>query len=532
MNGKVTGDVCEITAIVETEAYRISLAGSVFAHDPSKDDAETPSNGEGLVCRIKGTVYKAEGTSTALFTALTRAMLTIKTHRADGTVTHTAANANINVSGGTFSCVSLDENSFDGEAYCRVVLTVGGKEVASESVQLVEYGPAGEADIIVGHETWYLRTTDDATPTGSNAPARSTPWSTDHREAIPTFPYVWMCAWKHWSISGWVSDGAVLLEKYIPQIRIISQSEWTEWLQAGGQRKFYKGAPGEPYRDLFLDAGLGSFYECIMSGTVAEDTHPVYGSYRATYWKAGTFWPSFGTNLLAAIHAYIEDLVVRKLETVRSEDGLSVTIEDGMITVNHRGTGQKALFGISDKGNLTLQFWRGSELLVGFGPDEVMNQISSKNSTWAPISMAYSSNDRSEQHKFNIPSSLQIYYFFTEGFTKIGSSGTYSIEYKIGLSDSQKNKPSVFSGKYLKGNASENSLKSGRSDPSTYIVDDGYYAFGFDTPVNNGANYECTQHHIVGGVIVGTLHIGYKKMNGYGMPIYARQQAGIVDPSV
>lgn len=340
-----------------------------------------------------------------------------------------------------------------------------------------------------------------------------------------------MCVWTQWSITGWANDEPVILEKYIPQIRIISNREWTEWQTGGSPVNFYKGDPGEPHRDLFLDADIGAFWECKKTGQVAPYTHPVSGSSRAQYWQAGTFWPSFGTNLLAAIHAYIDDLVVRRLETVRTSDGLSISIEGGMITVNHGGTGQRALFGISDKGNLTLQFWRGDTLLIGFGPDEVLDQYSSMGTSSTRKDMDYSAADRSEQHTFTIPSSLGAYYLFAEGWTRVGSAGAYSIQYAIGLSDSERNKPSIFAGKYLRAQANGDAftvstLKNNRNNSGNYIVQDGYYAKDFDTSVNDGANYECTQLHIVGGVIVETVYIGYKKADGNGIVLYTSRKSG------
>lgn len=528
MNGLVIGDVCFISAVEPATSYKVSLAGSVFAHDPSKDAAES-----GLLFEIKGTVYKSEGASSQVFTELTQGMLTIEVYRSNGTKDLAPGNT-IHVSGGTFSCSYIDGHDYNGESSCKVVLTIGGKEADSASIQIMKYGPAGAADVIVSQETWYRRTATSELAEDEDI-IRSAPWWKRRLLPISLYPYVWSCQWTQWSVSGWKAGTPVILEKYLPQIRIISQKEWTEWaLSLSGDTtvSIYKGEAGEPYRDLFLDAGTGSFYECIKSGTFEDgdafgNAHPVSGSDKATYWKAGTYWSSFGTSLLAAINAYIDDLVVRKLETVRTSDGLSLTIEDGMITVNHRGTGQKALFGISDKGNLTLQFWEGDTLLVGFGPDEIIEQYNSKASAYTKVFLDYSETDRASKLKFPIPTTYGTYWRFVEGYTRVGqSSATYALQYNV----SKGNTPSVFSGKILKSNYTDATLKNclaNNLDPKSYIVADGYYARGFDTSVNDGANFECVQYHIVNGVIVEKVIIGYKQLinSGYGMPIYTKNES-------
>lgn len=531
MNGLVIGDVCFINAVEPATSYKVSLAGSVFAHDPSKDATES-----GLLFEIKGTVYKSEGASSQVFTELTQGMLTIEVYRSDGTKDLAPGNT-VHVSGGTFSCSYFDGYDYEGESSCKVILTIGGKEADSASIQITKYGPAGAADVIVSQEIWYRRTATSELAEDEDI-IRSTPWWKRRLLPISLYPYVWSCQWTQWSVSGWKAGTPVILEKYLPQIRIISQKEWREWaldIINNKAASIYKGEAGEPHRDLFLDAGTGSFYECIRSATFQdvtefEEAHPVSGSDKATYWKAGTYWSSFGTNLLAALSAYIDDLVVRKLETVRTSDGLSLTIEDGMITVNHRGTGQKALFGISEKGNLTLQFWEGDTLLVGFGPDEIIEQYNSKASAYTKVFLDYSETDRASMHKFPIPYPLTEYYRFIEGYTRVGqSSATYALKYNI----SGGNTPSVFSGKILENNFTDNTLKdclANNLDPKSYIVADGYYARGFDTSVNGGANFECVQHHIVNGIIVETVIIGYKKVSNYGMPIYTKNESSQAYP--
>lgn len=530
MNGLVIGDVCFINAVEPATSYKVSLAGSVFAHDPSKDGTE-----EGLLFEIKGTVYKSEGASSQVFTELTQGMLTIEVYRSNGAKDLAPGNT-IHVSGGTFSCSYFDGYDYEGESSCKVILTIGGKEADSASIQIMKYGPAGAADVIVSQETRYRRTATSELPEGEEL-KREAPWWLKRFPPTIEYPYVWSCQWTQWSVSGWKAGTPVILEKYLPQIRIISQKEWREWALALAEENtaasIYKGEAGEPHRDLFLDAGTGSFYECIQSATFTDsadlgDAHPVSGDNKATYWKAGTYWSSFGTSLLAAISAYIDDLVVRRLETVRTSDGLSLTIEDGMITVNHRGTDQKALFGISEKGNLTLQFWKGDTLLVGFGPDEIMEQYNSKASSNTKVLLNYSPDDRASMHRFPIPKPLTEYYRFIEGYTRVGqSSATYALKYNV----SGGNTPSVFSGKILDDAYEDDDLKDNLDSPKNCIVADGYYARGFDPPVNGDAtNFECVQHHIVNGVIVETVIIGYKKVSNYGMPIYTKNESSQAYP--
>ena len=527
MNGVVIGDVCFINAVEPATSYKVSLAGSVFAYDPSKDAAES-----GLIFEIKGTVYKSEGASSQVFTELTQGMLTIEVYHSNGTKDLAPGNT-VHVSGGTFSCSYFDGYDYEGESSCKVILTIGGMEADSASIQITKYGPAGAADIIVSQETRYRRTATSELPENEEL-KREAPWWTSRFPPTSSYPYVWSCQWTQWSVSGWKAGTPVILEKYLPQIRIISQKEWTEWALDidNTAASIYKGEAGEPHRDLFLDAGTGSFYECIKSGTFEDgdefgNAHPVSGDNKATYWKAGTYWSSFGTSLLAALSAYIDDLVVRKLETVRTSDGLSLTIEDGMITVNHRGTDQKALFGISDKGNLTLQFWKGDTLLVGFGPDEVMEQYNTKASAYTKVFLDYSETDRASKHKFSIPTTYGTYWRFVEGYTRVGqSSATYALKYNV----SEGNTPSVFSGKILKSNYTDTTLKNclaNNLDPKSYIVADGYYARGFDD-----VTYECEQYHIVNGVIVEKVIIGYKKPSGsnYGMPIYTKNESSQAYP--
>ena len=271
-----------------------------------------------------------------------------------------------------------------------------------------------------------------------------------------TLPYIWRCMRTQYSNTGWQFESVELIDTYNAALRLLTEKEWPT---GSNTMRVYQGKPGEPYKDMFLStAGGGVFYECIRSGIVrgevsnpnisvsqmtpdrmtgvadgtVDDTES--SPSEPTAWKTGTFWPSFSTSLLVALRAYIEELYVNRLFTV-SQDGIGIRIEEGMIRIFDERSDQWACFGVETSGTgntnrvLKLQFWKGDELQIDYGPSSVFSQIDKQDSSWALIQLASWGNSAPAVNDvFPLTTqSVTSYYRFAEGWKKVNNTYKYLV---------------------------------------------------------------------------------------------------------
>lgn len=138
----VTVDTKTVLMIVDGKdnvEYKISLAGSVLAHDPNTGK---------LIVSIKGRVYKVEGDTTTPYTDLTKEDLYLYFEDAVGDEDDVPKDK-FNVSGNGFTTTYHNGDNYSGELFFGAQLWLGGKVVARESIQVVKYGTNGQS--ITGH---------------------------------------------------------------------------------------------------------------------------------------------------------------------------------------------------------------------------------------------------------------------------------------------------------------------------------------------------------------------------------------------
>lgn len=114
--------------------YKISFAGSQFAIDPNEDE---------LRINIKGKVYKIVGNATSAYTDLVDSQLSLYFEDSQGNKDYLTT-SDFSVSGATFSTTYYDGTGWSDEQVFVAVLTIGGVEVARESIQIEKYGQNGQ----------------------------------------------------------------------------------------------------------------------------------------------------------------------------------------------------------------------------------------------------------------------------------------------------------------------------------------------------------------------------------------------------
>ena len=119
--------------------YKISLAGSVLAHDPNTGK---------LIVSIKGRVNKVEGDTTTTYTALTKDNLRLYFENASGN-SYQVPEEDISVSNGQFATTYKNGANYNNEVLLGVRFNINNAIKARESIQVVKYGTNGQS--ITGH---------------------------------------------------------------------------------------------------------------------------------------------------------------------------------------------------------------------------------------------------------------------------------------------------------------------------------------------------------------------------------------------
>jgi hypothetical protein len=124
--------------------YQISLAGSTFYRDPNTDT---------IYVNIKGKVTKTFGSTTSAYTELSRSELSMYfldinssgIESQDNVPDVNSISEGFIVSGNTFATKYYNGTGFSDESAFVVNLTIGGKVVASESIQITTNGKNGSS---------------------------------------------------------------------------------------------------------------------------------------------------------------------------------------------------------------------------------------------------------------------------------------------------------------------------------------------------------------------------------------------------
>ena len=429
------------------------------------------------------------------------------------TVSTVTVESPMTISGNTASgSITADgaKAAIDGVLKLTLRGTYGGKQYTASGNATINVvpapsggkpGQAGETDKVLNSVVYYFRwqyPTPPGAPTSkADADSLSTPWASSIVHPVMSMPYVWKCTITQYSVSGWVVGAVELAEVYQPQTRILTRVDWETLYR--NSRSFYKGDPGEPYRDLYLDVEKTVFLAAKRTA-VASDTSDPLGELRSTYWEEGSFVASLGVGLLAVLKAHVEELVVRRLETVKNENGLYTTIEGGMMRVMDAASGQSAEFGIDENGSLKLNFLKDGNLLAAYGPDDVLKYVDGGASSYVSKICPYSSESFAGTTKINLAASAKTLYLFKEG-VKILTTNNEKV-YRISNSKT----PSIYNGKYFAEQYSESVLSNGRG---VYTAD-GYYLFTKGVQRPDG-NKEAVEKYIKDGAIQSSRRIVYSE---------------------
>lgn len=124
-----------------------------------------------------------------------------------------------------------------------------------------------------------------------------------------------------------------------------------------------------------------------------------------------------------------DDLLVHRLKTLPSSNGVTSSVYDGILMSEHPSSGQKAVFGINEHGQLVLQFWRFDELICDLSPDGLMSKIDVCPQKWSDTdSLVYLPDDASTDTSMlidTITPNGSTYHTYIAGFKTLSGVKKY-----------------------------------------------------------------------------------------------------------
>jgi hypothetical protein len=170
------------------------------------------------------------------------------------------------------------------------------------------------------------------------------------------------------------------------------------------------------------------------------------------------------------------------------------------LRATHAASNQYAEFGVKN-GILVLNFYKDDRLLLSLGPDDIIDDMSVRNSSYASLTGRRSASSNAGGTKINLTTTGSTIYKLTEGIQLVSNVKKYTI--------SQSTTPSVFDAKYLKSSFSDALLKTDTLSNCKAL--DGWYLY----QASSGTAMEV---HIVDGVAVERREILYTDLGtGYGV---------------
>lgn len=159
---------------------------------------------------------------------------------------------------------------------------------------------------------------------------------------------------------------------------------------------YYCGAYGEPYYDIVYDGA--NYWMCKQTyrrdASFYDDTTQEYRyvipentDLWSIYWEMASQFNFLMAKTFYAINAFVERLVVRKLQTV-SEAGSCVEIQNGIINLwadlSSGSTNQSRFeFGTTSDGKAVLRYYdEDGTQLYDLGPNGITQELSSRNNVW------------------------------------------------------------------------------------------------------------------------------------------------------
>ena len=266
---------------------------------------------------IKGKVYKTVGGTTSPYTNLSRSELSLYFLKSDGTI-DSIPNTNsltggFTVSGNTFATKYYNETGWADETVFVAVLTVGSSEVARESIQINKYGEQGSTGKgIQNVVTSYARSSVATTTNDTTAPAIDGSWTTAQPTLTDTYPYMWKKEVITWTNGTTTTRYTMIGQRGGPGSQgsrgpaLRGPQAWSD-LETNYQ--LYKGAEGEPYKDIVLYNG--NYYTCIKTHTKTATNYP--GSTYDTnnnLWQLSDKVEMIAANVMFAEHGFFGDAII------------------------------------------------------------------------------------------------------------------------------------------------------------------------------------------------------------------------------
>jgi len=420
------------------------------------------------------------------------------------------------ISGDTAAGTITAEGARDAvEGLLTVTLRdVSGNEASGSATVTVhadtggQAGPPGAEYKVLSEKTFYCRTASSSAPA---QPTTKSPgsgfvdgsgnsWSVTPPIPYVSEPFVWKCTFTTFQLTAvdfrW--GDVEPFETYQPQTRILTYVEWEAFFAPGADNRIYRGDPGEPYKDLYLDTHQEAFYECIKSGNATPYIAPGGTGSWEEYWKAGTYFASVGVGLLAVVKAHVKELVVGMLQTEMSQDGICISISGGLMRATYAASNQYAEFGVRETADgtkiLCLNFYKDGDLLLALGPDDIYSHMTVRESAYEAVSAKRSASSNTGGTKLNPATTGDTIYRFTEGIQSVGGVKKYAV--------SQSTKPSVFDAKYLAQQYSDATLRGSSSTLQNRKAQDGWYLY-------EASGGTAREMHVVDGVVTERNYIKY-----------------------
>lgn len=338
----------------------------------------------------------------------------------------------------------------------------------------VDGNPGGD-DVIQQEVTYYKATSTGTAPNAPSSGDSTTGWSTTRPTPSTSYPFVWCCIRRKYSISGWKWGAVELVDFIRARLRVLSPSDWPT---GNNTKKVYKGDPGEPYQDVYINTNAGSnnqgvFFECIASGYISANSPFPENMYKqptgayvdasgtgSSTWMPGTFWPSFGTALLVAIKAYIKELVVGELFS-ETANGLFTTVTGGSLLMGYNNKTHFRL-AVDDEGNAVLQYLDGNDHKIGqidksfFATMKVGAVDSWDEQLYKPLGNAWVDINWSSVSDVK-PQNCTTYFRFNEGYDVNIQTGDKTYTHN----QNQVNTPSTYDGKWFQSKSIGNYVPQG-----------------------------------------------------------------------
>ena len=130
-------------------------------------------------------------------------------------------------------------------------------------------------------------------------------------------------------------------------------------------------------------------------------------------------------KLMADTTEVSDDLIVRRLATKPNVNGVTASVDGGIIKAEHKDSGQVAMFGINDEGQLVLQWWQDGTLICDLSPTGITTRVETKAESWTTLKpFIFLQNDAATNNGMTIDTITESgtqYYRYNAGYAKVSN---------------------------------------------------------------------------------------------------------------